>query len=232
MDTLYKALNVDGTSCNRGYGQWNLPTRNEDGTWAHGEWMPDIIGALVPCKNGYHACTLNWLVLHLGPAIYELEYKGEYLDCRDKVVLRQARLLRRLNWDEQIARLFACDCAEKVLPLFEAKYPNDKRPYQCIMTARHYAGGTATKEELDAVWAAADAAAVDVTRAETWTSAEAAARAAVWAATGDGIWTAIWDAAWATRIAVWLAAEADTRVIAGATIRQWQSERLLYYMEW
>lgn len=50
----------------------------------------------------------------------------------------------------QLSRLFACDCAERVLPLFEKKYPNDKRPRQAIEVARKFANGQATQVELDA----------------------------------------------------------------------------------
>ena len=64
---------------------------------------------------------------------------------------------------DQQMRLFACDCAERVLPIFKAAYPSDKHPRECIDVARRFANGAATKEELsaarDAAWAAAGAAA-------------------------------------------------------------------------
>src|SRR3990167_5518641 len=71
-------------------------------------------------------------------------------------------------------RLFACDCAERVLPLYELRYPDDKRPRLAIEIARKFASGQATREEL----AAAGAAAWD-------------ARVAAWAAAWDA------RAAWA-----------------------------------
>jgi len=63
---------------------------------------------------------------------------------------------------DRIARVFACDCAERVLPLFEKRYPNDKRPRHAIKTARLFAEGKASKSELanaasdayDAAWRA------------------------------------------------------------------------------
>ena len=55
---------------------------------------------------------------------------------------------------DKIARLFACDCAQRVLPLFEKKYPEDMRPRQTIETARKFANGEATKTELAAAGAA------------------------------------------------------------------------------
>lgn len=46
------------------------------------------------------------------------------------------------------ARLFACDCAERVLPLFEKEYPTDKYPRKAMEAARLFADGKATEEEL------------------------------------------------------------------------------------
>jgi len=63
---------------------------------------------------------------------------------------------------EKRARLFACDFAERVLPIYEAKYPDDKRPRKAIAVSRKFANGEATINELSAavtgVRAAADAA--------------------------------------------------------------------------
>ena len=73
---------------------------------------------------------------------------------------------------DRLARLFACDCAEHVLPIFEQKNPGDKRPRKAIEVSRRYANGEATREELDATWAA------------TWAATRAATRAAAWAAAG------------------------------------------------
>ena len=57
------------------------------------------------------------------------------------------------------ARLFACDCAERVLPLYEAKYPEDNRVRSSIECVRLFANGEAN--ELAAAWDAASAAARD-----------------------------------------------------------------------
>ena len=55
---------------------------------------------------------------------------------------------------ERTLRCFACDCAEHVLPLYEAKHPGDDRPRRAIDVARRYADGQATREELTAARAA------------------------------------------------------------------------------
>ena len=70
---------------------------------------------------------------------------------------------------DKLVRLLACDCAERVLPIFERTYPQDARPRQAIETARLFAAGLATKEQVasaaawageaaEAAWAAAGAA--------------------------------------------------------------------------
>jgi hypothetical protein len=47
-------------------------------------------------------------------------------------------------------RLFACFCAQHVLPLFEKRFPRDPRPRKAIEAAVRFARGLATPEELAA----------------------------------------------------------------------------------
>jgi hypothetical protein len=95
--------------------------------------------------------------------------------------------LRAVDGKDKEIRLFAADCAESVLHIYEKQYPNDARPRKAIQAARDYANGVITMEELDA---ARDAA---------WDTAWAA-RAAAYAAA--------WDAAGAALTAARYAAEA------------------------
>ena len=106
---------------------------------------------------------------------------------------------RGVELDESKLRLFACDCAEQALPLYERDYPDDKRPRQAIAVARRFANGEATREELAAAWDAAKAAAW----AAAWAAGDAA-KAAAWAA-----WDAAKAAAWAAARAAALAYQAD-----------------------
>ena len=194
-ERLFKVLGEDGKPFHGGTGHWSLPT--DEGP---GEWMPSIEGALVPCENGYHLCRIGDLLDWLGPTIYEAECRGDRIDAGNKVVVREARLLRRLNWDDHVARLFACDCAEDVLPLFERDHPDDYRPRRAIEVARQYANGAATADELaaasDAAWAAAMAAASDAAWAAAWAAARAAAMAAASDAARAAAMAAASDAAW------------------------------------
>lgn len=155
----YKVLNRDGCSCNNGNYEWSLPVRNGDGSWTPGEWTEPIEGELRLCSKGYHICTAEQLIKWLNARIFEVEIDGEIIHGEGKLVCRKCRLVREITvWNEQSARLFACDCAEHVLHIFEKKYPDDNRPRKAIETAREFAMGEATQEELaaagDAAWAA------------------------------------------------------------------------------
>lgn len=87
-------------------------------------------------------------------------------------------------------RMFACDCAEHVLPLFEYIFPHDDRPRTAIAAARAYAHGQVTAVVLaeaearaeDAVWEVSDAASIrnpdDDASLIAWNAAAPAACAA------------------------------------------------------
>jgi hypothetical protein len=205
---LYKVLGEGQTSYHGGSGKW---TKNR--------WR-SVSGDLMPCENGLHLCRRQDLLTWLGPEIWEAEYEGELVEADDKVVVRRARIVRKLDtWNERTARLFAADCAERVLPIFEKQYPTDARPRKAIEAARAFANGTIGQEERDAAWDAAWAA---------WIAARDA-RDAAWAA-----WIAARaarDAAWAA----WIAARAAAGDAAGDAARdaasQWATDRLFDYLE-
>jgi Imm-5 like putative immunity protein len=61
--------------------------------------------------------------------------------------------------DRRLVGDWAADCAERVLPLFEARAPADTRPRQAIEGIRTYArGGRRTAQLRELVWAAYAAA--------------------------------------------------------------------------
>lgn len=66
---------------------------------------------------------------------------------------------------ETICHLFACDVAERVLYIFEEKYPDDKRPREAIEAKRKWVYGKISDEDLDAARAAARTAAWAAARA-------------------------------------------------------------------
>jgi hypothetical protein len=132
---------------------------------------------------------------------------------------------------EQYQRRYVCDCAEHVLPLYEAKYPNDTRPRQAIDVARRFAFGQASPDELHTAKVAAKAAADAVEAAEwvVWAAAAVVAAAdavemAAWAGAAVAAADAVEAAAWA-----W-AAEAAVAVSAGRSREEnWQADRVRFY---
>jgi hypothetical protein len=160
---------------------------------------------IILCEYGYHSSPSLWDALNYahGPMACLVEISkpiqtDETTDSR-KAVSASRTLIKAVNIDREL-RLFACDCAERVLHIYERDDPS-KAPRQAIEVARRFANGKATKKELDAARAAAWAAA----RAAAWDAARAAAR--------DAAWDAAWDAARA-------AARAATRDAAV----QWQRQ--------
>ncbi len=159
-------------------------------TWPEpGEWL-EVEGPLVPCENGLHVATPTQVLDWLSDALWLVEVDGETVDAGDKTVVRRARLVRPLPWDSRVARVFAADCAGRVLPIFERERPGDDRPRKAIEAARAHARGDITLDELAAAWDAARAAAWDA----AGYAAEDAARSAAWDAAGAAAWTA--ERAW------------------------------------
>ena len=66
--------------------------------------------------------------------------------------------LRAVKGHDKEIRLFACQCASLVLPIFEKQYPGDDRPRKAIEAAEAFALGQIGKAELAKAYAAAYAA--------------------------------------------------------------------------
>ena len=138
--------------------------------------------------------------------------------------------LRACPDSEKFVRLLACDYAEHVLHIFEAKYPDDYRPREAIAVSRRYARGEATEAELTAAWTAAGHAARNAWNAAGDAAGDAAV--AAWYAAGDAWYAArdAWDAAgyaWNAAGYAWNAA-GDA---AGDAERTWQEARLRELLE-
>ena len=155
------------------------------------------IRAASPCPDGW-----TKLLNHLG--------KTEADDAPlDIVTILDSNGLDDALWvlsyampDDRLARHFQAWCAEQVLPLFEAKYPDDMRVrLQIAMLRNDRAGAAARDAAWAAAWAATRAAARDAARDAAWA---AAARTAAWSAARTA--AARTAAKSAARTAAWLAA--------------------------
>jgi hypothetical protein len=121
--------------------------------------------------------------------------------------------------------------AYSVLPIFENKYPEDKRPRSAIEAVEDFMNGEISKEELETVRSAAWAArAAAVANAAYWAAyaADAAANAA-WAA--NVAWAAnAANAAWdADDYAAEAYAAADANAWAAATADAWAAAATAAY---
>lgn len=123
--------------------------------------------------------------------------------------------------DHHLLALWAAECAEHVLPLFEAVRPDDPRPRQAIEAARAWVRGELRMMQARAAGGHAMGAARDLTGAARF-AAYAAGQAGVVAhvAAHD-----LGAAAYAIK-AVRAAAPAEAAVTAGRRECRWQRDRL------
>ncbi len=205
MSLAIKFLDADGRGPYSGHA-WPLPRDGKPGRWVHAK------GDLSACENGIHAASAEQAPHWIRERAFLIELGGEITDADGKLLARRGRLLRELDFSRSKAVEFACDCAERVLPLFERERPDDHRPRKAIEAARAWA------EEPSASYASYAASA-----AYAYADAAANAYAAyVYAAdaAADAYAAYAYDAAYA-------AYAADAAYAARAAERTWQAERLL-----
>lgn len=185
LDTPIK-FTAPGGVAYAGRGTWKLPVGDQPGNW-----MRDYKTKPILCERGYHWCYARHALRHAHAECWLIETRGITVEGDNKNVSQGARLLRRVDtWNERTARMFAADCAESVVHLCG----DDPRPRVAIETARRFACGEATAEDLAAAKATAEASA----EASAW-AAEAAARADARATARAAAWAAeaaAWDGAW------------------------------------
>jgi len=200
------------------YYKWLTPENR--GTYGHGDytdhlphgrrpgkWLPAITDPET-CRRGYHVVTAAHLREHwgrIGSVLYVAEARGEIVTDTDKLACEQIRLVNRVGTlTQDVLVTFAADCAARVLPLFEARFPDDDRPRKAIEAAR--------SGDADAAYAAY--AAADAARAAYAANAAYAAYAAAYAAR-------------AADAAVYAARAVDAAYAARAKESAWQGRHLL-----
>ncbi|WP_336921262.1 putative immunity protein [Aquipuribacter sp. SD81] len=124
--------------------------------------------------------------------------------------------------DHHLLALWAAECAEHVLPLFEAVRPDDRRPRTAIEHARAWAGGAVTMTASRAAGGHAMGAARDL-RGAARHAAYAAGQAAVVAHVAEHDLGA---AAYAIKAVRAAAGDGAEGVAAGRRECRWQRERL------
>ena len=230
--TYYKVLAADGVSSyHGGLGKWFIPKGKRIG-----KWMP-AIKDIRPCERGYHFVNIEQLPQWLGPTLYEIEVRGQIIHQADKSVAEQARLIRKVEtWNDKTLRLYAADCAERVLGLYEKQYPKDDRPRKAIQAARDFANGLITKDA--AAKAATNAACAAACANGAYAAVNAAfnaayyAAAASYAAASAAAYTTAAGASYAAYTAAAAAGYAAANGVdaAYAAEKTWQMERLKHYL--
>ncbi len=222
MKTIYKVLASDGTPCHGGSGKWFMPKGKRPG-----KWMP-AIKDIQPCARGYHFVNLEQLPTWLGPTLYEVEVRGQVTHLADKSVAEQARLIRKVEiWNDKTLRLFAADCAEHVLGIYERVCPKDDRPRKAIQAARDFANGLIDR---NAAHAAANAAysAAEATYAASYAAYYAAYAASYAAYAAD--YSAYAANAQCCRNAYSAASYYAADYSDSAAEKEWQFKRLKHYL--
>jgi hypothetical protein len=184
---------------------WPTPKGKRPGRW--------VKAGELQGSNGIHACLFRDALRRIQAECYLIEIRGDVQQVKGELVAREGRLLERLSWDKRTAVLFAADCAERVLPIFETAYPTDDRPRMATEAAR--SGASVPIARVAAVAAHAAARAAGAT-----TPAAYAARAAGYAA----------GTAHAAGHATAAAAYAG-RATSDAGERSWQLRRLRRYLQ-
>jgi hypothetical protein len=95
------------------------------------------------CQSGWHGMEERDVLAHLpgvGALLYEVEVRGEFVQGGDKFAAESMRIVNFIGEaTEQKLRLFMCDVAEEVLPIYEEWAPNDDRCRKSIEAGRAYA---------------------------------------------------------------------------------------------
>ena len=147
-DPFYKWLAPDRTTPVRGY-RWPVRAR---------QWTPRQTP--VRCQSGWHLAPPGGITPNvpwtLPAVLWTAEGRGATDAAPDKVVFESARILAPIGTlTEPMAHSLACDFAEHVLPLWEAKHPNDHGPRVAIEARRRAMTGDGSAGELYAAAAGA-----------------------------------------------------------------------------
>lgn len=169
--------------------------------WEVGVWK-EHTGRLELCVSGYHACEHPLDALQYtftGTRLFLAEAEGFTAADTEKFVARRMRLLKEVPDLKPLLVRFAYECAKRVLPIWQERFPEDTRPPEAIAAAEAWlqepSFGTAAARSA---WSAAR-------------SADAAAEAAWSAAAADAAAWAVRSAAWAVRSAAAAAATAGEK---------------------
>jgi len=115
--TTYKFLARGAVGPLSGF-RWPAPRPGTPGAWVQPE------GPLELCVNGCHVCRVTDLAHWLHDELWELETEGEHVEGIDCLVVRRARLVRRIDaWHLGGSTGFAEACAQHATELANRAAP-------------------------------------------------------------------------------------------------------------
>lgn len=95
--------------------EWPIPVSITTGAWV------EASGLLAPCARGIHVCREMDLAHWINDELWELEADGDSILAFDCMVVRRARLRRRIEaWTDGGALRFAGACIERAETLLDA----------------------------------------------------------------------------------------------------------------
>ena len=85
-----------------------------------------VEGPPVLCRRGLHASVdiMDALSYAPGPVLCRVVVDGTVIQGDDKIVGTERTCLWSVDLTREL-REFACDCAERVLPIYESAYPKE-----------------------------------------------------------------------------------------------------------
>lgn len=175
----YKFLARGATGALSGFA-WPEPHGGAPGAWVGAE------GPLVICEIGVHVCRPFDLAHWLHDELWETEVDGEQIEGIDCLVVRRARLVRRIDaWHEGGAVRFAEACLQRATELVDAA------PAPASLDIRGYLEDAAISVRYGYPAFSAFAAAVAVARLDNPASEEPAFRR-----------ERAWQADWIARVVI------------------------------
>ena len=169
-----------------------IPSHRGGAKIPYRKWTTQVSDPVL-CERGWHACRWEDAVDHISAELWVVELDGRIIEGVNKVVGERLRIVRKVSTiNDRTLRLFAADCAESVLHLFEERHPDDDRPRLAIQAARDYANGLI---DSAASWAASLAAELAASCSVVASAAYSAAYSAADSATDSAAALAAYSAA-------------------------------------
>jgi hypothetical protein len=185
------------------------------------------------CLKRIEVFSIFQLLDNLCAPIWIVEIDGIISKRSEGILAKRVKVLQWVeHWNEYTSRKFAIDCAERVLFMYEERYPKDSRPRNAIEAAKVWISGGIYIKKLHRIGIAAENAANHTAGDVIWCGARSAAiSAASCAHYNSSYYAAYYSSHYARESFWWYTKGAEESKKARAAEREWQANRLAYYLE-